>query len=633
MGKDFTQYVDPLIGTGDHGHTFPGAVSPFGLIQLSPDNGQNGWDFSSGYNYKSDQIEGFSHLHLSGTGVGDLLDILLVPNGVKHKFKHQDENAKPGYYQVKMSNNDKNVDVTLMATQTVGLHEYKFSDINPLIKIDLKSIHNTDKHVGSQINQINSTTIYGFRKSKGWAPDQHVYFAIVSNIPITMDGTNIKFINQTIKLQVSVSPISSEHAHQHILDENLGWDYKKIYKKIKKEWNKVLSPIIIEGTKDQKVIFYTSLYHASIHPSSMGDGTYSTLSTWDTFRSWAPLMGLINHNIYDKTIDTILNFAEQKHMPIWTLWGQETGCMPAMHSISLLGTAYAMNVTMDINKVNMLIDKNFDSGFRHFKVLDQKKYIPIETSASVSDTLELCINLRAMSLMSVERKNKYYDLSQSYLNLWDPQVKYFRGKHQNGNFRQQFNPDIIEGGCGKDYVEGCAKDIQWLAPNIKHLLGDEFETRLDKYFSEPRKHKIQDITGLIGSYPHGNENAHHVSFLYNSIGKYNKTNNIITKIRNLYTSQPNGIPGNEDCGQMSAWYILSSLGFHPIDTFGQDWQLVYPLYDKSFIHLSNKNTLHIQVVSTNNYLVEHIIGKQLFVYVNMSIPLQNLLKGGKLIYY
>ncbi len=677
--QKFTQYVDPLIGSGGHGHVFVGASVPFGAVQLGPNNIYKGWDWCSGYHYSDSLIIGFSHLHLSGTGIGDLADVLFMPiagevkldkgkqtfphNGFLSTFSHKNEVAKPGYYSVKM---DNGVAVTLTASEHVGFHQYQFPKAKDAhVMIDLKEGIN-DKSTDTYLEQIDEHTLIGYRFSSGWAKDQKVFFAISSskpwkNIHIYNEGNylsdkkgqgnSIKGVIEFeqaafVELKVGISPVSSENALSNIKAEIPNWDFQAVVNKADEKWNKELSRINIQ-TKivSDKRIFYTSLFHSMIHPSLFNDHNgdymgsdkknhtdkknqnYSIFSTWDTYRAAHPLLNLIAPDRINDIIKSMLNiFDEQGHLPIWHLNANETGTMVGISSLQIIAEAYLKGYrNYDVEKAYTAIKTTAMSDLRGLDFVQKFQLIPtdIKLRRTVANALELAISDGSIALMAKEMgKNQDYEYfkkrSENYRLYYDSITGFFRGKLSNGTWSQNFDPLKSTMPWSADYAEGNAWQYLWLVPQdiagLKKLIGGEkvFISRLDQFFSENAKSNDEpliDLTGLIGQYAHGNEPSHHISYLYAYAGQQWKTAEKVRYImREFYHDDPDGIIGNEDCGQMSAWYIFSSLGFYPVFPASQIYVLGSPLYEKATIKLPNNKlfTVIAKGASVENKFIQKV---------------------------
>jgi predicted alpha-1,2-mannosidase len=665
--QDFTKYVDPFIGSGGHGHVFVGASVPFGAVQVGPNNIYKGWDWCSGYHYSDSLIIGFSHLHLSGTGIGDLADVLIMPvtgkvlldkgrqefphNGYLTTFKHKNEVARAGYYSVKM---DNGVDVELTATERVGFHQIKFpAGQDAHLIIDLKEGIN-DKSTDTYIEQTDDYTLKGYRFSSGWAKNQKVFFAVKSSKPIRnlvlynegkpqsggkAQGNSVKGVlgfnpGDFVQLKVGISPVSGDNALANIEAEIPGWDFKEVVKQADQKWNKELSRIEIQtpSTKDKR-IFYTALFHSLIHPSLFNDhdgkyqgadlkshanpgyNTYSVFSTWDTYRAEHPLFTLIAPNRVSDFVNTMLAISdEQGYLPIWHLNGNETGTMVGISSLQIIAEAYIKGIRgFDEKRAFAALKTTAMSDLRGLDYVQKFQPIPSDKNKShaVAQALELAIGDASIALMAKAMGNNddyayFKKRAANYQLYYDSGSGFFRGKMSDGSWNPTFDPIKSTGQWAKDYAEGNAWQYLWLVPQdvpgLMSLQGGEklFLDKLDKFFSlkgESGEEALVDLTGVIGQYAHGNEPSHHIAYLYNYAGQQWKTAEKVRYIMNeFYNDQPDGVIGNEDCGQMSAWYIFSSLGFYPVMPASGNYVLGSPLFDKATIHLENGKKFTIETI-------------------------------------
>lgn len=647
--QNFSKYVNPFIGTGGHGHTFPGATVPFGMVQLSPDTRIDGsWDGCSGYHYSDSVIYGFSHTHLNGTGVSDYGDILLMPTmgtpsldnkDYSSKFSHQNEKASAGFYAVKLLDDD--IDVRLTATKRVGYNEYTFNNSGQAnIILDL---NHRDELLEGEVKVIDEKTIEVFRRSKAWAENQYIYAKIEFSKPMkisktkragkstdgygaTFDGKEIaiSFSNQVKKgekilVKVALSLTGFEGAEKNILAEGKSWNFEQIRQKAAKSWDKELSKIEVNSTdKNKLTTFYTALYHVFTQPNISNDvdgkyrgrdnqihtanhDYYTVFSLWDTFRAYHPLMTLIDKKRTADFINTfILQYEQGKRLPIWELASNETFCMIGYHSVSVIADAMANNVKgFDYEKAYEAA-KNSANNFNDFgmKAYRENGFLSIDDEhESVSKTLEYayddwCIAQMAEILGKRDDYEIFMKRSQNWKNLFDFDKKFIRSK-KNGGWHEPFDAKEIN----NNFTEGNAWHYTFFAPQdvygmINFYGGEEaFEKKLDQLFSEESKttgREQADVTGLIGQYAHGNEPSHHVAYLYNFFGKPEKTREKVHYIlENFYKNAPDGLIGNEDCGQMSAWYVLSSIGLYKVTPGSTNWQTVMPFFKKVKINLEN----------------------------------------------
>ena len=632
-------YVNPFIGTGGHGHTFPGATVPFGMVQLSPDTRTEGWDAASGYHYSDSTILGVSHTHLNGTGVNDLCDILITPMGFTREqvskrvhqtknfashFQHKNEVAKVGYYKTYLD--DLNIQVELTASERVGFHRYRFSDTVKTVAIFI-NLHHRDitleSTTRSRFNRIDKdnthTSFLGKRISSSWAKNQHLYYNIevnafangVYSTPSDLSilhGESVWFFDVSktheLLLKVALSPVSEENAAANMQAEIPHWDFDKTRQEAEDKWSKYLNRIQIEGgTEDQRTIFYTALYHTLIHPSISQDvnGDYrgldnkvynsqtfkyhSIFSLWDTYRAAHPLYTILcPEKVPDFINGFIDDFEKAGHLPVWNFSGNETWCMIGNHSIPVIADAYLKGIRgFDAEKALNAMIKTVNRDTFGLKAYREKGYIPADTEGeSVSKTLEYayddyCIAQIASALKKEDIYRKYIQRSQNWKNIFNPKTGFFQAKI-NETFLEPFNPREVN----IHYTEGnswqYAFAVQHDIYGLIEILGgcEKFETNLDAFFNAPSETTGRDqvdITGLIGQYAHGNEPSHHIAYLYNYIGKPYKTQRLIRQImNNFYKIAPDGLIGNEDCGQMSAWFVLSSLGQYPVNPCGIEFE-------------------------------------------------------------
>ena len=664
--KNVTQYVDPFIGTGGHGHTYPGAVLPHGMVQLSPDTRLEGWDGCGGYHYSDSFIYGFTHTHLSGTGVSDYGDILLMPmqgdpspnNKVYGStFAHANEKASAGFYSVKLVDDDILAELT--TTARVGFHRYKFSGNNKKnIIIDLK---HRDEVIESSLKIINLRTIAGLRRSKAWANNQYVYFVIEFSKPFTKAGfwkndsllaagttelknaKNIKaffeFDDEMIMAKVAISAVSIEGAQNNLTQELPGWDFEKTKAVAEKIWNTELSRIEV-SSPDIKTLrnFYTALYHTAIVPNINQDAdgqyrgrdnqihtatnftNYSVFSLWDTYRGAHPLYTIIDQK---RTLDYIHSFLVQYQqggrLPVWELSGCETNCMIGYHSVPVIVDAFMKGITQFDSKLALEAMKK-SATWNHLglpALMDHGVLEMDDEHESVSKTLEYayddwCIAQFAKKLDSQSDDYMIYiKRAQAYKNLFDVQTGFMRPR-KNGNWLSPFDPREVN----NNFTEANSWQYSFYTPQdmdgYLDMLGGrkKMEEKLDQLFSENSKttgRDQSDITGLIGQYAHGNEPSHHIAYLYNFTGAAYKTQAMVNRImHSMYHDTPDGLEGNEDCGQMSAWYVLSALGFYPVTPGTTDYIIGTPLFEKAVIHLENGKTFTINGlnVSDSNFYIQ-----------------------------
>ncbi len=687
---DYSTMVNPFIGTGGHGHTYPGVCLPFGMVQLSPDTRLEGWDGCSAYHYSDSIVYGFSHTHLSGTGCSDYGDILLMPAtgkialknyGYASAFKHKNEKASAGYYAVKLANN---IQVELTATDRCGFHKYSFPT-NTKNHLVLNLAHR-DEVLESYIIIENDSTISGLRRSKAWADDQYVYFTLRLSKPLTqaqmlrndslvsipknqkVDNKNLitAFSFDNIKelyVKLAISSVSIEGAKLNLKAEIPDWDFTSVLKNAKNDWNKELGKIEIEGgAKEQQEVFYTAMYHCMLAPNLYSDvdgsfrgrdlkvhktdgwDCYTVFSLWDTYRAEHPLFTIIEPK---RTLDFIKTMLSQYEtggiLPVWELSANETNCMIGYHSVSVITDAYIKGIrNFDTNKMLEAMKSGASSDKRGLLPYRQYGYIPYDIeSESVSKTLEYsyddwCIAQFAKAIGKDDYK-EFIKRGQYYKNVFDPTTGFFRAK-ANGKWFAPFEPREVN----FNYTEANAWQYSMAIPQdiegfIKLLGGKKaFENRLDSLFSTSSKttgRDQSDITGLIGQYAHGNEPSHHMAYLYNYAGTPWKTQAMVKKIMNeQYFQKEDGLCGNEDCGQMSAWYVISAMGLYSVTPGTNIYNLSSPLFDKVTLHLEGGKELVISApgASGKTYIQGlKVDGKE---WNCPFITHEQLIKGAKLEY-
>lgn len=652
--SNLTQFVDPYIGTGGHGHVFLGASVPFGAVQLGPTNRSEGWDWCSGYHYSDSTIVGFSHTHLSGTGIGDLGDISFLPaiDDKLAQYTHDKEVVKPGYYGVRMS--PSNIHAELTASERVGFHRYTFpASTSAKIKINLRKGIGWDIATDTYIKQINDTTIAGYRYSKGWANDQRIFFTAIFSKPFekfvaadssaVLSGTEFrgkKLVatayfntksNEQIQIRVGISPVSMENAAMNIKAEIPGWNFDEIVAKADASWNKELSKLDVKtaNLKDKRK-FYTALYHTMIAPSTFNDhnGDYrgtdkkvyekanftnlTTFSLWDTYRAAHPLYTIIQPTRVNDMINTMLAiYQQQGKLPVWHLMGNETNTMVGNPGVIVVADAvlkgfksFDHNLAFEAMKKTAMLDE------RGLNFVKKYGYIPADSTVeSVAMGLEYAI--ADWSIAKVAQKmNKAADYKYfhkrglNYQKYFDKSSGFMRARVGADKWRTPFDP-IKSIHRADDYTEGNAWQYTWLVPQdpqgLINLMGGKkpFTTKLDSLFlveGHLGEDASPDISGLIGQYAHGNEPSHHITYLYAYAKQPWKTAKHVRHILNdLYTDQPDGLSGNEDVGQMSSWYIFSALGFYPANPISGEYVFGSPIFDEATINLENGKQFNIKV--------------------------------------
>ena len=681
-----TSFVNPFIGTGGHGHTYPGATMPFGMMQLSPDTRLDGWDGCSGYHYSDDEIYGFSHTHLSGTGVSDYGDILLMPTnlailnngangekGYKSKFSHKNEVAQPGYYKVHLE--DTNIDVELTVSKRSGMHKYQYPfPKNQVLILDLE---HRDELNSFKISILNEKEISGFRYSKAWATDQRLFYHIEFSHPVkdalrdyevAPTKESFEFVNpnnEPVFIKIGISAVDEQGAKQNLEQEIGNKSFEEIKKEAHQTWEQQLGKIVIEADDlNNKTNFYTALYHTMLAPNLYQDVDgryrgmdlnihktkdfeyYTVFSLWDTYRAAHPLYTIIEQERTNDFINTFLaKYDEGGIMPIWDLAANYTGCMIGYHAVPVIADAYLKGIrNYDAEKA---LEAMKHSATRDKLGLDSYKnigFIPVDKeSESVSKTLEYAyddwtIAEMANSMGKKEDYKTFLERAQNYKNVFDPTTKFMRGRFRNKWFAP-FDPYEVN----FNYTEANSWQYSFYVPQditgFINLLGGKniLEEQLDKLFVAENKtsgREQVDITGLIGQYAHGNEPSHHMAYLYNFVNKpyktQEKTRQILTE---LYTNSPDGVSGNEDCGQMSAWYVFSSLGFYPVTPGSNQYIIGSPLFDKATIHLENGKTFTIEAKNNskeNKYIQSVKLNGSNYEY--SFINHTDIMNGGNLVF-
>ena len=695
--------VNPFIGTGGHGHTFPGASRPFGMVQVSPDNGTSGWDWCSGYHYSDSLVAGFSHLHLSGTGIGDLADLLFMPVNKKidltktvkerndipylSKYSHDNETSKPGYYQLFLEDFDINVELT--SSLRTGYHNYTYGEgEEQSVVIDLGFAINWDEPTETSIKIEDETTITGYRHSTGWAKNQKVFFVAKFSKPIInsemyaeaklseaseVEGkktsAQLYFDTEDKNLQVAValSSVSLENAIEN-LDSDANFDFEEIKAESKETWNEALSDIIVETPVDSlKEMFYTALYHTKLSPVTFSDKngefrlqndsissaegiTYSTLSLWDTFRAENPLLTITEPEKVSDIIKSMLAYYDESGtLPVWTLYGNETNTMTGYHSIPVIAEAYFKGIEgFDPERAFEALKSTMMQDQRGLKELKEHGYIPFDLgNESVTSTLEYayndwCVAQMAKALDKQEDYEYFSERAESYKKLFDPETGFMRGKSAKGEWHLPFDPKHSQHRVNTDYTEGNAWQHSWFVlhdpEGLIELHGgaEPFTEKLEQLFNESSEitgeHTSADISGLIGQYAHGNEPSHHIAYLFNKAGKPWRTQYYVHEILNTqYNTTPNGLSGNEDAGQMSAWYVLSSMGLYPFSPASAAYEIGTPIFERSTINLKDGGTFVITAknVSPENFYIQSakLNGEE---FNTTTISHEQILAGGTL---
>ncbi|WP_195653525.1 GH92 family glycosyl hydrolase [Bacteroides cellulosilyticus] len=673
-----TEYVNPFIGTDFTGNTYPGAQAPFGMVQLSPDNGLPGWDRISGYFYPDSTIAGFSHTHLSGTGAGDLYDISFMPVTLPYKeadaplgihslFSHDEETASAGYYQVRLKDYDINVELT--ATERCGIQRYTFPEADAAIFLNLRKAMNWDFTNDTRIEVVDSVTIQGYRFSDGWARDQHIYFRTRFSKPfasvqldtaaVIKDGKRIgssaiaRFdfhtsAGEQILVTTAISGVSMEGAARNLAAEAPADDFDKYLAVTRKNWNEQLSKVEIKSNDiDEKVKFYTALYHSMLAPTIYSDmdgayygpdkqvhqadgwTNYSTFSLWDTYRAAHPLYTYIEPQRVNDMVKSFLAFSEQNgRLPVWNFYGSETDMMIGYHAVPVIVDAYLKGIgDFDPKKAlaACVATANIDE-YRGIGLYKKYGYVPYDVTDhynsenwSLSKTLEYayddyCIARMAEKLGERQIADEFDKRSLNYKNVYNSQTTFMQPRNNKGSFIENFSPDdytphICESN-GWQYFWSVQQDVDGL---ISLVGGKErFAQKLDSMFTyNPSADEDLPIfsTGMIGQYAHGNEPSHHVIYLFNAIGQPWKTQKYAAEVMHeLYKNTPAGLCGNEDCGQMSAWYVFSAMGFYPVDPISGKYEIGTPMYPEMKMHLANGKTFTIlaPAVSKENIYIQSV---------------------------
>ena len=643
--QNLTQYVNQYVGTGGHGHTFMGANVPFGLVQLGPTEPTRGWDWCSGYYYDDDELIGFGHMHLSGTGIGCLGDVAFLPvkdfKQTSTRFKHEAEKVHPGYYSVQLT--DPNVLVELTATERCGFHRYTFKDgAKAQLALDLSQCIGWDKLNDCLLTQESATRLTGFRRSNGWAADRRIYFSIDFSQPVTvhrldsMERVVVSVADNTkpLLVKVALSPVSIDKAKLNMQAEMAGWDFDATVKAADDAWNRELARIQIQ-TNDQtkKRVFYTAMYHLMTSCSKFNDvdreyrgadgkvhkadfTNYTTLSLWDTYRAAHPLMTVAFPEMQRDFAQTFLNiYKQQGRLPVWHLMGSETDCMVGnpgaivLADLTMKGFVEDKELALEALKATQMKD------IRSLGLLKEHGYIPWNLepeNETVAKALEYCaaddgVAKVAKLLGKVDDYEYFFNRSRSYKKYYDPETRFMRAVDTDGKFRLPFNPFFAEHRTN-DYTEGNAWQYTFLVPHdvkgLIQLFGSDkaFMSKLDSLFfveGWAGDNASPDMSGMTGQYAHGNEPSHHVIYMYNYAGRPDKAAPLLRKMLNeMYLDQPDGLSGNEDVGQMSAWYILSSVGLYQVDPVGGRFVIGSPLFDKATVNVGAGKTF--TVVAKNN---------------------------------
>lgn len=703
---EITKYVNPFIGTGAidgglSGNNYPGATSPFGMIQLSPDTSEApNWGDASGYDYNRNTIFGFSHTRLSGTGASDLIDITLMPTSsgrTSSAFTHDEEKARPGYYQVMLK--DENINAELTTTQRNGIHRYQYpagKDAEIILDMD----HSADKGswgrriINSQIRILNDHAVEGYRIITGWAKLRKIYFYMEFSSPIltstlrdggrvhentaVINGTNLhgcfrfgQLNGKPLTCKVALSSVSMENARQNMEQEAPHWDFDRYVAAADADWEKQLGKIEVKGTEVQKEIFYTALYHTMIQPNTMSDVNgeymaadyttrkvannethYTTFSLWDTFRASHPLYTLLEpERVTDFVKSMIRQYEYYGYLPIWQLWGQDNYCMIGNHSIPVITDAILKGIPgIDMEKAYEAVYNSSVTSHPNspFEVWEKYGFMPenIQTQ-SVSITLEQafddwCVAQLAAKLNKDADYQRFHKRSEYYRNLFHPKTKFFQSKNDKGEWVEPFDPYQYGGNGGHPFTEGNAWQYFWYVPhNIQALMEltggtKAFEQKLDTFFTSTYKSEQMNhnASGFVGQYAHGNEPSHHVAYLYNFAGQPWKTQKYVSHILNtLYNNTSSGYAGNDDCGQMSAWYVFSAMGFYPVNPADGRYIIGSPLLDECTLKLAGNKEFRIRTIrkSPEDIYIQSVTlnGKK---HKDFFITHQDIMNGGTMVF-
>lgn len=703
---EITKYVNPFIGTGAidgglSGNNYPGATSPFGMIQLSSDTSEApNWGDASGYDYNRNTIFGFSHTRLSGTGASDLIDITLMPTSsgrTSSAFTHDEEKARPGYYQVMLK--DENINAELTTTQRNGIHRYQYpagKDAEIILDMD----HSADKGswgrriINSQIRILNDHAVEGYRIITGWAKLRKIYFYMEFSSPIltstlrdggrvhentaVINGTNLhgcfrfgQLNGKPLTCKVALSSVSMENARQNMEQEAPHWDFDRYVAAADADWEKQLGKIEVKGTEVQKEIFYTALYHTMIQPNTMSDVNgeymaadyttrkvannethYTTFSLWDTFRASHPLYTLLEpERVTDFVKSMIRQYEYYGYLPIWQLWGQDNYCMIGNHSIPVITDAILKGIPgIDMEKAYEAVYNSSVTSHPNspFEVWEKYGFMPenIQTQ-SVSITLEQafddwCVAQLAAKLNKDADYQRFHKRSEYYRNLFHPKTKFFQSKNDKGEWIEPFDPYQYGGNGGHPFTEGNAWQYFWYVPhNIQALMEltggtKAFEQKLDTFFTSTYKSEQMNhnASGFVGQYAHGNEPSHHVAYLYNFAGQPWKTQKYVSHILNtLYNNTSSGYAGNDDCGQMSAWYVFSAMGFYPVNPADGRYIIGSPLLDECTLKLAGNKEFRIRTIrkSPEDIYIQSVTlnGKK---HKDFFITHQDIMNGGTMVF-
>lgn len=696
--QQLTKFVDPFLGTGGHGHVYPGATIPFGMVQLSPDNGDEGWDWCAGYHYSSKTIAGFSHTHLSGTGIGDACDISVLPltdtvgsmaTRIKIPFDHKNESAKPGYYQVMMGNG---VNVELTANERTGYHRYQFPSLQGWLRFDMGFAINWDAPTHGMLELLDPYTLVGYRYSTGWAKGQKVYFAAKFNLPVIdyffiedsiqkqqrAEGKKVKVALRfntpsALLMSVSLSHVSVEKALLESTHQEPS-NFDQVAITAEKSWEKELQKIKIDTRHHEMATkFYTAIYRTCLAPIissdrdkayktynnkyqyfQKGDNKFTIFSQWDVFRALHPLFSFTQPSRHADMLNSMLAFYEDTGLlPVWDIYSWEANTMTGYHTIPILADAILKNhPSINAEEAYQAMKKSAFQQQRGTQEYIQFGYLPQDKHGwSVTITLEYayddwCIAQVAKKLGRQEDYALFMKRARSYQNLFDPTTGFFRSKNSQGKFVEPFDPLLSEHGFEGQYIEGTAWQHSFFVPHdlpgFAQLHGGKKKLiqKLDNLFlasSELHGDNVSvDVSGLIGQYAHGNEPSHHIIYMYTALGAPEKAAYWLRVVADsMYKTGPNGLTGNDDCGQMSAWFIWTCLGMYPLNPAGGEYVFGIPLIDAAQLVLPNGKTLNI-IVKNKKENPQSAIKKVTLngkLLKGVAVTHEKLLQGGELIYH
>lgn len=697
-------YVDPYIGTGGHGHTFLGVTTPFGAVQVGPNNINKGWDWCSGYHYSDSIVIGFSHLHLNGTGCSDTGDIMFMPyigkvrtqpgtqqdplSGYASYYSKDNERALPAYYEVFLKTHRTKVELT--TSDRVAFHRYTFpKDVEKYVMINLKDANGDDRPTDTYLEQINDTVIRGYRNSTGWSKKQQIYFTAVFSQPVhltlyhdsaqvvgsSLQGLDVKGnvavapATEELGVKVGISPVSMENAMDNIEQEIKDWNFEKIVDETTNKWNTELSKLQIETTDTvAKRIFYTALYHAFMQPIMFNDcnkeyrGTdkniygdpgftnYTVFSLWDTYRAAHPLYTLVQPERVPDFVNSMLAiFEQQGRLPVWHLYGSDTNEMIGIQSVPVIADAILKNVKgFNYERAYQAMKASMMSDYKGLSYVTNLEYIPADKeNESVAKGLEYAIAdwgvAQVARKLGKEEDYEYFSKrALAYRNYWDKDTHFFRGKNQDGSWLTPFNP-VHSTHRNDAYCEGNGWQYTWLVPHdIEGLISlfgskEAFVSKLDSLFlvnEDLGDEASPDISGLIGQYAHGNEPGHHTVYLYSFVDQQWKTAEKVDYIlSHMYSDLPDGLQGNEDCGQMSSWYVFSALGFYPVNPSDGMYVFGRPIFDKVMLKLPGDKFFEIRTNNNsakNKYIQSIELNGQ--SYNKLYISHADIMAGGTLVF-